>query len=101
MPSSSSQNPPEPRGLLHTLAAVFSGVLFGLFLSKFKTPPQQSMKGTTPSTETDDKNNSGQNFPPLPMQAPPTPSSSENLCKCCHHKMPWWKLELDVGMLLP
>ena len=42
MPSSSSQNSDGPPGLLHTLAAVFSGVLFGLFLSKLRALIQDS-----------------------------------------------------------
>lgn len=44
MPSSPPQNPDEPSGLLKTLASVFSGVLFGLFLSKLNTPHDDSKR---------------------------------------------------------
>jgi|GEM_PF-2497290 len=42
MPSLPSQSSDEPPSLLRTLGVVFSGVLFGLFLSKLQTPVSDS-----------------------------------------------------------
>jgi hypothetical protein len=52
MPSSPSQNSDEPPGLLKTLAAVFSGVLFGLFLSKLDEPPENRRQAIGPQDST-------------------------------------------------
>jgi hypothetical protein len=79
MSSSSSQNSPEPEGLLRILAAAFSGVLFGWLLSKLKTPIQQSTETVHPSAHTDDSRTEAK--PPLPLavtiESYPPPSISE------------------------
>jgi hypothetical protein len=98
MPSSRHQNSDGPSSLLHTLVAVFSGVLFGLFLSKFKTPPHQSINSIAPNADSEDENNKPRNLPPLQSQIPPSPTNAENTCKCCHHKTPWWKIALEIGV---
>ncbi|MGC2464069.1 MAG: hypothetical protein WA517_02665 [Candidatus Acidiferrum sp.] len=100
MPSSQNQNSDEPLGLLHILAAVFSGVLFGLFLSKLKTPIQESVNSISPNVEADDTNQKTQPESPFATNSPPSQSSPDNPCKCCHHKTPRWKIAVDVGMLL-
>jgi hypothetical protein len=66
-------------------------------LSKLRTPPQQPTKSISPNAKADDKNDCGRD---LSTQIPLDPNSSENRCKCCHHKIPWWKTALDVGMFL-
>jgi hypothetical protein len=100
MSSSSSQKPDEHLGLLKTLASVFSGVLFGLFLSKFGTPINESNNSISPTTKTRDQNDDSENLPPLVPQIPPSPANPENSCKCCHHKMPRWKIALEIGILV-
>jgi len=75
----SSQKPPEPRGLLRILASVFSGALFGWFLSKLNPPIEQSTKTIPSQDSTDDRN--AQSNPPLPLtvriESYPPPSISE------------------------
>jgi len=100
MPSSSPQNSDEPSGLLKTLGAVFSLVLFGSFLSKLKTPPQQSMNSISPNTEASDENDSGRDLQPLSAQLPPSAPAKDNSYRCCHHKTPLLKIVLDVGTFL-
>lgn len=97
MPSSPSQNSGEQPGLLKILGAVFSGVLFGLFLSKLKTPAQQSIESISPKTKTSDKKDSAYDLSSFSTQIPPSPPTTENPCKCCHHKTPWWKIVLEIG----
>jgi len=99
-PSSPSQNSGQPPGLLRTLFAAFSGVLFGLFLSKLKTPQQQSANSISPKEKSDDENDDRDKLSPFAAQIPPNKANSENACKCCHHKTPWWKITLEIGMLL-
>jgi hypothetical protein len=100
MRSSPSQNPEEPSGLLETLVAAFSGVLLGLFLSKASAPIQESKNSRRPTTQTDDTSQNAEAGFPLTAIVPPTPETSEFSCKPWHHKTPWWKIILDVGMLL-
>jgi hypothetical protein len=79
MPSSSSQNSDEPPGLLKILGAVFSGVLFGVFLSKLKTPVQDPVETIHPQNSTDNRQTEA--APPSPLavaiESYPPPSVSE------------------------
>ena len=100
MPSSPSQNSGEPPVLLRTLFAAFSGVLFGLLLSKFKAPPQQSSSSISPNAEAENQNYGSGNFPSLSPKVPPAPTNSENSCKCCHHKTAGWKVVLEVATFI-
>lgn len=69
-PSSPSQNSPEPRGLLHILASAFSGVLFGLFLSKLNTPSNDPTHRNRESAHP--KDNPGPETTRSPLQIPIT-----------------------------
>jgi hypothetical protein len=100
MPSTPSQNPDNSSGLLKTLGAVFSGVLFGLFLSKLKSPTQQSVGSVSSNTDSDSETNRGNVLPSVPTQTLPSPPNPGNPCQCCHHRIPRWKIALDVGMFL-
>ena len=100
MSSSPPQNSEEPSGLLKTLAAVFSGVLFGLFLSKISTPIQEPINSISPKSQTDSTNQNIETDSPFTANVPPAQNSSENCYECCHHKTPWGKILLDIGMLL-
>lgn len=100
MPSSSSQNSPEPRGLLQILfASVFALFVFRSF-SKSLTPDKEPVDRIDPKTDTEEENNARNQFCSLTSQIPPSTANSENACKGCHHKTPRWKIVLDVGMLL-
>jgi hypothetical protein len=85
MTSSPSQNPDEPSGLLHTLAIVFSGFLFGFFLSKLKAPIQDSAEPIHPQDSTGNRKTEAK--PPLPVAVtiesypPPTVSEEEKANK--------------------
>jgi len=95
MPSLPPRNPDEPSGLLRTLFVAFSGVLFGVFLSKLKAPPQQSPNRISPKQEAPKENNSGSVLAELTTQITPSPPTTVQTCKCCHHKIPRWKIVLD------
>jgi hypothetical protein len=58
------------------------------------------MKSIPPETQPTKPSDEGSSFLPPATQAPPPPPGPENSWKCCHHKTPWWKIALDVGMLL-
>jgi hypothetical protein len=74
MPSSSSQNPDEPSGLLKILASVFSGVLFGLFLSKLDTPTENDRKSVHPQNNPRPETPLGPLQIPVAPQVPPAPT---------------------------
>jgi hypothetical protein len=84
MPSSSAQNSPEPRGLLYILL-FSSGFLSAWFLSKRKTPIQQSPETIHPQSHTDDSRT--QSRPRLPIAVriesypPSTVSEQENTAR--------------------
>jgi hypothetical protein len=86
---------PQHRGLRAILVSVFSGVLFGLFLSRRERLPPLPPDSTSSKTQY-----GGEGI--LPLRAPhisPSSIQSENPCKCRHHKTPWWKITLDVVTL--
>jgi hypothetical protein len=95
-PSLPSQNSPEPRGLLGILASAFSGVLFGWFFSKLKTPIQQSAESPHPQSHTDDSRTQTQ--PPLPIAVriesypPPTVSKEEQTERKWRNRREWGNL---------
>ena len=74
MPSSPSQNPDEQPGLLKILASVFSGVLFGLFLSKFDTPTKNDGEPIHPKDNPRPETTLGSLQVPATPQVPPTPT---------------------------
>ena len=75
--------------------------LLGIFTALFNKPRQKLINSVAPEQESSDK---GKHNPDvlsfIPSQLPPAPSNAENICKCCHHKMPWWKITLDVVTVL-
>ncbi|MGA2428584.1 MAG: hypothetical protein ABSH13_08780 [Candidatus Acidiferrum sp.] len=76
MSSSSSQNSPEPDGLLQILAVAFSGVLFGWFLSKLRAPNHESGTSGNPQDTTTDERRALQSNPLrvfVERIPPPTP----------------------------
>jgi hypothetical protein len=78
MPSSPPQNSDEPSGLLRTLAAAFSGVLFGVFLSKLKAPSDNPTEGYSESVHPKDNSRPetalGSLQIPITTQVPPSPA---------------------------
>jgi hypothetical protein len=98
--SSHPQSSGEPPGLLQILASVFSGVLFGLFLSKLIIPPQQPINSISPHAEDRNQNDSKELLTPLANQGPPVPQDDHRAHKCCQCKILWWKALLDVGMFV-
>jgi hypothetical protein len=74
MPSSPSQNPDEPSGLLTILVSVFSGFLFGLFFSKLDTPAKDNGESVHPKNNPRPETTLGQLQVPAAPQIPPTPT---------------------------
>ena len=74
MPSSPSQNSDEPPSLLKILASVFSGVLFGLFLSKLDTPTEKGRESIHPKDNPRPETALGSLQVPITTQVPPTPA---------------------------
>ena len=95
---SSPQNSPEPQGLLYILLSAFA-FLLGWSFSKLSTPEEKSDNSRAAKAEPDKKNSGTRNFP-LPMKVSPIPPESDNSCKCCHHKTPWWKITLEIATFL-
>lgn len=94
-PSSPSQNAPEPTSLLRILVAVFSGVLFGWFFSKFCDPNRESTQSVnpqdTPAKET-------YNVPRVVApNSPQTPSHEENPNGSAD-KTPTWKKWVEISI---
>jgi hypothetical protein len=91
---------PAQRRLFRVFVSAFSGALLGLFLSELNTPPQQSINSISPEKESAEEKTERKTFTPLVSQVPPPPANSEQPCKDGQHKMPWWKIALDVLMVI-
>lgn len=98
MPSSSHQNSEEPSGLLGTLATVFSGVLFGLFLSKLRAPIQESSESVCPEDTPEEKNRYRHTEPATISQIPPTPAQ-QNPTDRKKDDTPLWKKIIEIAAL--
>jgi len=98
MSSLPSQNSEEQPGLLKTLAAVFSGVLFGLFLSKLRAPIQENRKSVSPQEYTGEERSSRPFQSPIVAEIAPAPphQSEANGRK---NDTPLWKKVLEWGAL--
>jgi hypothetical protein len=83
-------------GLLGIVASVFGVWLF----SKFETPPHHSIDRIAPKDKPDHEGGGAKNFASLPTHIPPSPSNREDTCKCCHQKIPRWKIALDWLMFI-
>jgi hypothetical protein len=93
--SSPSQNSPEPRSLLYILASAFLGVLFGLFLSKFRAPYEDRTESIRPQ---DTPNEETCNAPRIiASDSPPTPTHEENP-NGSTDKTPMWKKWVEIGV---
>src|SRR6266403_650223 len=93
MPSSPSQSPDEQPGLLRILASVFSGVLFGLFLSKLRAPISQSADAPHGQDSTNNRteyprNHAVRGVRVTETNGPPTPPQCNYPDKKPKH---WWK----------
>lgn len=99
MQSLRSQDDSEPRGLLRVLAYAFSGALFGLFLSKLKTPQQQAVRGMSPNKETPEERKHGPALPSFTSQIPTPPTDPQYPFERCHYSTPWWKVTLEILMV--
>jgi hypothetical protein len=86
-----SQNPDEPPGLLKILASVFSGVLFGLFLSKFDTPTENDRESVHPKNNPRSETTLGSSQIPVTTQVPPTPSQHYQPDRRKDNTPPWKK----------
>lgn len=101
MSSSPSQNQQEPSGLLHVLASVFSGVLFGMFLSRLRTSASKPSYDTRESIQP--KNVSTQQEPPstvvgLSEFLPPKADH-----RCPHSRTdntPQWKKKTEIAAVV-
>jgi len=82
-----------PLALLGTLGLAW-------VVSKFRTPKQQAITSIPPKTNPHDETDRPDQFRALSLQVPPSPGNTDETCKCCHHKTPWWKIALDVGTFL-
>jgi hypothetical protein len=90
MPSSPSQNPDEPSGLLKILGAVSSGFLFGWFLSQFKTPIQESIETIHPQDSTTNQIKCGEDVTSSPVRvivdSPPPPHAPDKEQRAKDHR---------------
>jgi hypothetical protein len=64
-------------------------------LTAIQKPSKDSKSSITPNTKTKYENDGREVLPALQAQIPPTPQTTEQSCKCCHHKTPRWKILLD------
>ena len=99
-PSSQPQNSPEPSGLLQTLAAAFSGVLFGWFLSKIAAPSDAPSENDRESVEPqykprpDENLGRGQAQPVSPIPPSPRQQYQPNRGK---DDAPQWKKKTEIA----
>jgi hypothetical protein len=104
MPSSRSQNSDEPPGLLKILGAVFSGVLFGWFFSKLKTPIHESAESVHPEDGADDGSTGTK--PPLPVAVtiesypPPAVTEEDKAEKKRERRLRWGGFAASVATVL-
>jgi hypothetical protein len=103
MPSSQHQNSDEPSGLLRTLLAAFSVVLFGLFLSRFKTPrnnPTETNSGTIyPQDNAKPKERLGVSQASVAAQTPPTPTQQYYPDRR-KDNTPKWKKRIEISAVI-
>jgi hypothetical protein len=90
MPSSHPQNSGEPSGLLHTLLTAFSGVLFGLFLSKLRAPSKEGGEPVSPQEYTGEERSDRPFQPPIVTEIAPAPIHS-NQTEWRKDDTPLWK----------
>lgn len=95
-PSSTSQNSPEPSGLLRILWAAFSGVLFGVFLSKLKPPAKGSSESIHPQNNSDPEKSLS---PRTPLPIPPVPPTPTEHYQPDRRKdnTPKWKVWTEIA----
>lgn len=87
--------PSSPSGLLRTLAAVFSGVLFGLFLSKSRAPYEDRTESVHPQDTADEET---YNAPPIVgSNSPPSPAPEDN-SKGNANNTPTWKKWVEISI---
>ena len=89
-PLSSIQNSQEPLGLLRTLAVVSSGVLFGLLLSKLRTPNEDSHDSVSPNNTSKEEHRAVQIGSVVVPQFPPT-STEQQQTKGRANDRPAWE----------
>src|SRR5208283_756059 len=91
MPSSPSRNSDEPPGLLKILGAVFSGVLFGVFLSKFKTPTKDDDETVHPKDSSRPETTLSPSQVAITPQIPPSPTQHRYPDRRKDNTPPWRK----------
>jgi hypothetical protein len=92
MSSSQHQNSDEPSGLLRTVVAVFSGVLFGVFLSKLRTPIKKSGKSEPPQEYTGEERSDRPFQPPIVTKIAPAPPQQNEANGTKDDTPPWKKI---------
>jgi hypothetical protein len=81
----------EPSALPQILfASVWAALLLSSF-SKSNAPVDESADRISPNQETGEKNDGSNVLSTVMTKIPPSPETTEQACKCCHHKMPRWE----------
>jgi hypothetical protein len=97
-PSSSSQNSPEPRGLLYILLSAFA-FLSGWLLSKSHTPNEDAGKSASPQDYTREENHRRQLESSIISQIAPSPKNS-NHSNGREHDTPLWQKIAEVSIAI-
>src|SRR6266849_232509 len=92
-PSSSSQNPPEHRGLLYIPFSVL-GVLW--LLSRFHAPTHNPNRSDEQGDDTNNEHTTRKgDFMTVP-QVPPSPTNPANAAQCKYERTPTWEKVLAI-----